>query len=282
MDRNPGDKAQTIRFPATALLAIDSTDRQDGDSLNNFIVQPGKILTPGYFTRIALTTFQMEWAIPNVNQQNNTLLVTDGVTTVELTITEGFYTISELGTALQTALNTWGLGGTFTVTVAPKTQYYVVTNDTIPFAFQLTDPFLQWGEKSLLPMMGLQLNTSLSLTQNGTYNNLMYTTYFDIRSTKLTAFQKVKDSSSDLKSTDLIIRIFIDFGQGTQRTDTTMWWTRPGSIAFDVTNPKWIRYVHTGQFLSDLDFQVLDDFANPLYFPEGHPGYNMIFEASED
>ena len=275
------DNQVTSRVASYSILVIDSADRSPSQPLNNFNVAQGIILASGYPTRIGLTTIYYPCATPNVNQVNNTISITNGTTIYTATVPEGFYNNAELATAIATALNSVGYSGTFTVTSDAKTFYYVVTNSTTAFAFIKTPN----KTKDLLLMSGLQTNTTQALTQNGTYNSLLYTNFIDIRSNQLTRFQKILDSASDNFSDHIIERIFIEFGvtsrTSMQSLNTAQFWTRPFTIAYELVNVKWMQYLPQGEFVANTDFYLTDDQGEPIYNPVGAPNFQMKYLLSE-
>jgi hypothetical protein len=122
----PIEMGQTIRYPATALLCVNSDDQQKFNA-NGFRIdssEPGRIyingqrpLLFGYMTRLALTEMNIQWDTPNVNNSNSTMTMalytaTDSATPVvtlqsyiRIDLVTNFYTPEELATVVQTKLN---------------------------------------------------------------------------------------------------------------------------------------------------------------------------------
>jgi hypothetical protein len=63
------EKGIDIRFPSTANLMIDSTDRTSNTFANDFSIVPGQQLIPGAFTRAAVQEVTMFWGVPNISSQ---------------------------------------------------------------------------------------------------------------------------------------------------------------------------------------------------------------------
>ena len=63
------EKGVDIRFPSTANLMIDSTDRVTGTFANDFSIVPGQQLIRGAFTRAAVQEVIMFWGVPNISPQ---------------------------------------------------------------------------------------------------------------------------------------------------------------------------------------------------------------------
>lgn len=118
----PLEIGQPIRYPSAALLCVSTDDgfqytKNTGELIlgpnpANLTINKGRTLLPGKFTRLALTEAQIEWDIPNVNSNNNTITIdvqdASGVHSsyvrVELPI--GFYSPAFLVSVLENALNT--------------------------------------------------------------------------------------------------------------------------------------------------------------------------------
>lgn len=137
------ESSQTIRYPSSALLCVNSEDserfnargfRIDKGTPADLYINKQNPLLYGFLTRIALTEMNIQWGFPNVYEDlqnsNNTLTiqlynaagVSQGSTRVKLS--SGFYTAASLGRALQTDLNantlvvsTFGLDEPFKVSV---------------------------------------------------------------------------------------------------------------------------------------------------------------------
>ncbi len=111
---------QIIQFPSASLLCVDTTDALQKDR-NGFIIESnvadariyqGRTIQAGFMRRLALTEANINWNIPNVNSNNNTLLFrvydTDGnpgdfhLATINRT---GFFPAVNLAKELADALN---------------------------------------------------------------------------------------------------------------------------------------------------------------------------------
>lgn len=117
----PLEKGVSIRYPSTALLCVDSNDgaqynklgvRIETSNPSEMYINKQRPLLAGYMTRLALTEANLQWNIPNVNANNNTLTVAlwdnAGVNTdcIQVMVPEGFYTLPYLCSVLQNSLNT--------------------------------------------------------------------------------------------------------------------------------------------------------------------------------
>jgi hypothetical protein len=113
------DVGQTIRFPSTSLLTIDSEDRwadynqaraqQAGPFLDpfNFRLQGNQVLSTGFFTRLGVSEVVMPWC-PNINPKTNKIIINwdvSGSPTVlnqTITLLGGFYNPQLLAATMQT------------------------------------------------------------------------------------------------------------------------------------------------------------------------------------
>jgi hypothetical protein len=131
-------KPAVTHYTRLALLCVDTADsseyvpsygstqpynaglRTDINTPSQTEINRQGALLAGYMTRVALTEVNMQWAIPNVNEYNNTLTIAlwdlSGAATYpgingklcgyrRIVLPLAFYTIFELRAALQTSLN---------------------------------------------------------------------------------------------------------------------------------------------------------------------------------
>lgn len=238
----PVENAVAIRYPSSALLCIDSADgelydrtgfRLDTNTPANLYINRQRPLVFGYFTRVALTELNVQWAIPNVNESNNTLtfqmwdisgapVLAD---TYRITVDVGFYTMPELALAIQTAMNTavqalTGSADTFVVTISgyqlAGTAGTVTINDpylgiqidnTLDYNFviqpynfpmSVSNPFspLQDDLTNMLGITPTKSTISYYRALRGSYASMLYTPYFDVVSNLLTKNQNVQDAGT--------------------------------------------------------------------------------------
>lgn len=288
-----------LRQPATAILTVDTADRNKYDG-NGYVIQPSAInnlyintqqtLVQGYFTRIALTELNIPWNIPNVNERNSTLTLLldngDGETkefTVDLA--EGFYNGEELAAALNTA---------FAAEIATDPAYAAVNEINFEYTqegctFAITQnaaentPFVivpnNLGAKDdLCNMMGFGAipNTFPSAPAwYGGYASLQYTPYIDIISQQFTKKQNVNDASTSVSTgRNLLHRLYLTpdgytqvptvFKQDVATDEFEMPGTKPFIIHKEFTVPKQI-YWDTKEFISVLDLSLRDYKGNILY-----------------
>jgi len=254
----PIEHGTAIRMPSTALMLVNSADGEQFSTINKLRIydaNPARIYinnqSPvmfGYMTRLALTEMNIQWAIPNVNDYNNTLTVAyynlagvrQGV--VRLSIPNGFYTAPRLGRVVMDAFNNnatltafFGVN-TFSVTCgglpcftfvplagsSPTTSYadYVISCSAGANGWWQLLPFNDTTSglpplvDDLTNMMGLTPSSTpreFYVTLQGGYASLQYTPYIDIISNLLTKNQNVRDGTSSraVYSTGTLARIYL-------------------------------------------------------------------------
>jgi hypothetical protein len=279
---NPG---QPIRQPATAVLTIDTADRQAPATtlVNNIYINKQQTLMEGFFTRIALTEINYTWNIPNVNDRNNTISVNVQVPgegeflPVKATIETGFYTPDELATAVEAALEAAadaaypaGAPYTFQVDYDDTTRTFSIDNNNLPF--ELSFGGTREGA-NLLWMMGFPGTTfesdSGQITKyTGTFAPMIYTTYFDIVSQQLTKKQNVRDNSTSVNTgNNLLARIYLTpdgLVKATPTDQADIVGCRPFTVYREFQNPKQI-YWDTKEFINVVDLSLRDRWGNLLF-----------------
>ena len=122
----------TVRPSATAILAIDSDDRyqnylqrrQNPTYPFSFNIQKNESILNGFFKRLAMTEFRLNWTLPNLSLAwGNTSLnfhysTTGADNNLLIIIPDGFYSADELRQELQSQIRT--VSSTFLVTISDK------------------------------------------------------------------------------------------------------------------------------------------------------------------
>jgi len=285
---------QTIRQPATALFTIDSADRKsfnltgplkgyrlDSQTPNQFQIQKNQPLMTGYFTRISLTEFNMNWNAPNViatgQWKNNTLFLRneDEVTTYTVVVDEGFYSPNELATFIQTELVTDVVFGTATWTVVwDNRNSSFRINSGSNDAFRI-EPQNLGPNDDLCNLMGYgNASPDYTFIAVGNYATMLYTPYFDIQSGALTRNQNVSDNSSaQIIGYSTVARIYMTSLGVTGRQDSTVpnvsydcdiVGTRPFTLHREFSVPKQMFWNGT-EFLAAIDLRFVDYKGRTLY-----------------
>jgi len=238
----PGDDVETIitRPSSTTLLAISSNDRYSSWSQRrtsptnpfSFVIQKNQALMNGYFRRIALTEFRMNWTLPNIatawgNNAVNISYITSGTTyTFVVQLSDGFYGAEELSTALQILIQS-GNGGVsgiagFQVRINSSSeddimQFIAPSGTTFWFS-----PIANQQQRQLFDMLALpsMVSPGVSSFISGV-PDLRATEYVDIVCSQLTNNMHQKDSTSAPIVRDMLARIYLDDDVPSQATITT-------------------------------------------------------------
>ena len=284
-----------IRYPAIAELEVDSRNRYSITGygpVNQYFAQSSpyqyrfqsrQSLISGYFNRIALSEFQMQWRTPNITPRNNRFAWYD-VALGQGYIADmrvSFYDLSGIGVEMAFQMNGATAPGTYTVQLLTRYgQEYLQIRRTgnTNFYFELqTGP--QPNEDT--PIIAKFYNTVgiTPLNQNPQFfqdfafaTPLTYTDYIDIVSDGLAKFAKVKDSMTrDYQGqTSVLARVYLTpFG-----TKEKYPAAKPFSMAIDYTTPKYIRW-NPEEFVNDFDITVYDQYGDVLWWdPVLYPWFN--------
>jgi hypothetical protein len=182
--------ATTIRPSATAVLAIDSDDRYSNYRQRrnfptypfSFNIQKNENILSGFFKRIALTEFRLNWTLPNISVAwGNTALIlhykigagNDFETTVILP--DGFYNAQEMASELQSQIRNIIPG--FQVLISDRDDDTMTFNP--PPTYTIFIESLDTPNRELVDMLNVPTQTFLFLkTLSGgsqTGNQVLYT-----------------------------------------------------------------------------------------------------------
>jgi len=226
--KGQGDDVNTVivRPASTTLLGISSNDRYKDwasrrtNPTNPFsiLIQKNQAIMNGYFRRIAMTEFRMNWTIPNFAQAwgNNTVnisYINAGTTyTFPVTLFDGFYGAEDIATAMQALIvdgtpTVPGIPG-FTVQINfPKEDDLMYFSSPYPFWFTPTSG----SQRQLFDMLALPTLGSPGVISMLTgIPDLRATEYVDLVSSQLTNNMLQKDSTSAPIVRDMIARIYLD------------------------------------------------------------------------
>jgi hypothetical protein len=247
----PTEKGQTIRYPSTANLCIDSQDRKETDFTSPFdftIVKRQNILS-GFFTRIATTEFVINWNEPNIQDGvNDTFGITIGSTRTDIDIPTGFYTVEQLLDEIKDRLN---LTSTGTWSILEDNGFVALRNATNtftvypwPLAFQLFNT----GNVGVADNNQQVLNPDLRLYK-----------YIDIVSQDLTYNQDLKDATTGLNDVTSLCRVYLTYPTFTGLDAygfPIKFGYKPDTLYRNFTSPKQIKWNNIMP-IGNLSFQVL-------------------------
>jgi hypothetical protein len=237
----PVEKGVPIRFPSTANLLIDSTDRFGyGGTLasaGNFTIQKNQSILNGFFSRIAPNEITLNWAIPNVYDISganplqggifypaNVRVDVSGGSITNIPMPVGLYTVAEILDTIVARLNAATLGATFSIT---QVGTAVSITSTVPYRFPNTSVS---GKNGLVIKLGFSTGGAYSLSKT-IFSNQPYLTgdnvsgynvtssqpnssllqfkYLDFVSNQLTYNQELKDSSTSNQTRDILFRWYL-------------------------------------------------------------------------
>lgn len=157
---------------------LQSQDRQTGQAVSNFLVQPPNF---GNCSDFEVATVQIPYTWYAFNSNMNTLNFTvNGGAIVTATLAPGNYDQFTILTALQTAMALVSGGPTYTITISQTTGKMTITQSAGVFVIKGTSP--------MNPLIGFTTSdTASGITQiSPNLINLSGTTYVDVYSTELT------------------------------------------------------------------------------------------------
>ena len=274
---------------------------------SNYQMSLQRNLLTGYFHRLTVTDVNLQWNIPTINSQNYIFNMTtingQGIsTTHNVVLTQDYYTFTELATQLQTAIRAafsalssltvvWGdtaNGSGYKYVIATNVSSTIYFNTTLSETTGiLSGQSIQEATRAMFKLYNMigvttinvgldEANTTISLTP--TFPTLIYTSYVDIISNKLSQFMRVKDSETAWAAdTSVITRIYLT-NQGTitapaivqqgitapvvsEVFQTFAIGSRPFILNYTPTTPKNIAWSQ-GQSVIDFDIRVVDEFGD--------------------
>jgi hypothetical protein len=237
----PVEKGVPIRFPSTANLLLNSTDRygyiDDFSTAGSFTIQKNQSILNGYFSRIAPTEVVLQWSVPNVFDVSggstfggglyyaaNVRVDVSGAAITNVKIPVGLYTMGDVLDTIVRQLNAAALGATFSITRVGNAVNLV---SSIPYRFPIGTSanknalvfklgFTTGGgyvtTKTIYNNQPSISGTDLSgytITSSAPRPSLNQFDYLDFISNQLTYNQELKDSSTELSSRDIVFRWYL-------------------------------------------------------------------------
>lgn len=290
-----GDEGKTIRFPATALLTIDSDDRfktmtekreAKGSSPYDFTIAPGnggRSILGGFIRRMGVSEVQFPWCIPNVNFQTSKMNIKwsgpGGTFESYITLDPGFYNPSELATAVEAAVQALSPDLSSFLMRYSDPLYkdlrfgYDTTNSTTIAFFPLPNESTSVsgiGEitsqtTQLFDLLGFTVDNSvLDNNGHGLSTLCQFTKYIDIECAQLTQFQGLFDGTTQPEYRDALCRLYLGDNQSMMNispSDPNFCppGTRPFVIYRQFQNMKQINWNARNNIGSFLQFRVFND-----------------------
>ena len=275
---------------------------------NDFTIQAPQPLLYGYVKNIKVATCNMQYNVPTIIPSEQTDPITGTVrqtnrgndkfkiwsiagTGYVLTIPYGFYNPYELCAILQQQIRNAGnpLWNNFTVSYTAVDGYTLETNSINPAArFSLiAQPVIGfWNQAEieqglfdvvlhLYYMMGYrQANENPNQLQVMGRGTMLYTDYVDVCSTRLTKYQRQKDTDSDpKKNSAIVLRVYLNGSdpvvqqipiEGQPNTYMTSLGSSPLRVYQHYNTTKTIRW-SAEEAIYELDFQLRDMWGDLIY-----------------
>jgi len=290
------DRAITIRPPSTAVFGMDSDDRYKDYNQRranpsypfSINISKNEALLNGFFTRLAVSEFRMNWTLPNIssawgNNQINIAWQVGGVPPpagATIILPTAFYTIQDFCEVFQALVR--AIPGNplpnFTAVRAQDGSMVFATNTTTTIQFgPITTTLGVIKQRQLFDMLALPPPLGYSTIVTSGIPNMRATDYIDIVSPQLTYNQDLKDGTSAPVVRDMLVRIYLDESckpiAPPTLTSTT---TPPYDLVPSFTNGNDVNGV--------LPFVIYRQFAYPkqVNWNNTQPLGNVIFELYDD
>ena len=335
--------AKTIRQPTTSELHINSLDRFEGPSQplqqliglttnaygqtpaqngyltgTNFTIGgSGRILSSGYFNRLAVSEYNLSYKLPTIiTGYNDIFYVQNSVGVYACQIVPGFYNQTTLAAALQVSIraangaltnatvsnSTSGSGYTFTANATGTGLYCLLPLVTPAIVGTPTNAAILLIHYRVMKMIGAGrqsfgfLNETVSAGASGANTqisplpailstntvNLLPTDYIDVVSQTLGRYSKVKSTNTtDQAPTNCICRIYFPQPNGASNSTSI----QSGSAAFNLTKqytqPNWLNW-SPGEAITSIDILLLDQYGQQIYWTsEASTEINLTLLLSE-
>jgi len=268
----------------------------------NVVIQAARPLVYGYFGRVALTQFCLKYQQPTIRAGYNDVfsiaLATSAAGPVfasaNITIPEGYYSLSQLAAQLQVQLRASNAAMNAATVIAPRDTgntngdgFLVNTGSAFVFmavllATGVTEAVQLQRLRCLRtigftrPMLGYpNLNTGAQTSGAPTYYvqaagsapNLLPTDYVDIVSTALTNYKDAKDANSSVSSPGAVVgRIWLTEGAvnvSYDPADPSNVGDSPLTVTKTWSNPNWSQW-SPNQTINAVDIRLLDMYGETL------------------
>lgn len=206
------ERAVTTRPPSTALLAVDSLDREQfpgSGTSANFTINKNQSLFNGFFSRVALNEIVLDWCIPNigVETENNTFAIqlSPGPGSYSVVLPTGHYTVADVLDSIIIGLNTLAGAGTFRLEDSYGNAW--VTGTSIGNVYIATTAGGNFTINNTA--LATQLNVAVGTVGNAfpvSCPKLLPYYYIDFVSPQLTYNQDLKDNSTSSVVRDVLYR----------------------------------------------------------------------------
>ena len=315
------ERGMPIRYPASAFFNINSIDRYasaqyptaqfallapplvvNQNPASSYNMSSTRNMLSGYFHRLCVTEANLQWNVPTINSQNYIFCMSSidssgTTTTANVVLRQDYYTFTELAKEIEDSVRAALSLPTFTAIwsdSANSAPTDIISGTTINDATRAMYKFY-----TMIGINGSWIGSTQAssvLIATPTYPTLIYTSYVDIISNKLSQFMRVKDSETSWSAdTSVIARIYLT-NQGAITApvttqidssgvigttfDTFAVGSRPFILNYTPNTPKYIKW-EPGQAIIDFDIRVIDEFGDQvpwsLYTPFSVPGTTQTY-----
>jgi hypothetical protein len=291
-------------------LVLNSRDRTGGNDYNALLFNAeNQNIIQGDIHHITVSEVNFPYDIPNIQEGSNifTMQNLQGATLITIFVQppNGFYTGSELATAINAAATAYAVTISFAPSNLPLCSYnstnnqFTFTSPTAPaggagfntwnlispYTFPITQPIAPTLGKDILSLMGYPFVGTNTITATAPLVSgsapLIFTQYIDICSPQLCKFQYLRDGSTTnlARRSDVICRLYVS-----------------NNIALYQNNPEGVRpFIINRQFFNarimkwtadnsvgTVDINLYDDCGQPLATTWTPRPYQITFNAVEN
>jgi hypothetical protein len=292
------DRGVTIRQPSTAFFGVSSADRYRTITERrtrptypfSFNISRGESLLNGFFTRLALTEFQINWGLPNISSAwgNNTIIFKQPAPAVPFLITlpDQFYTPQDVADVIQNIIQ-FAFPAIAFLAQCDKATGIINFSANVNISFSPVN--LNAVYKELFDMLNFSYNavaqgTTPALGVNTGIPVLRFTEYIDVVCEQLTAVQDVKDTSTSKTPRDILARIYLDEATPSDATYQNLVATEIRDNAFAITGYNTNAIGSGAKNNGVRPFIIYRQFATPkqIKWEQALPLGNVIFEIYDD
>lgn len=216
------DRAVTTRPSSTALLSVDSLDREQtptNQSSGNFLINKKQAIFNGFFHRIALVELVLDWCIPNISGKyspaNNVFAVdlVPGPGSFSASLPAGNYTVADALNKIIALLNASAGAGSFRIEDSTGAAWVPGTSTGNPFLGSTIGDFVVVAGE-LAQELGIQSGGPGALAYPIVCPKLLPIYYIDFVSPQLTYNQDLKDSTTSEIVRDALYRWVFAYDNG--------------------------------------------------------------------
>jgi hypothetical protein len=266
LDNNLEPPFVRVRGRNSCFTFLDTFAREERISNSSYLISNPSGILAKRTKRFSISYLSAFMPTPNINPRNNAITFATGAGTFTVTIPEGFYTRTQAIAALLVALNTVSgpSGVTFTApNQFPNSNLYITLTGTNPFRIQsntfVTTGSVFWGFLPGDPRLSSSAALSTTLTIGPI--TALYTRYWDFVSRELLQHTKAANTGSDVPANTL----FRAFLEPNADADPTSY----HRVSFQINGENSAWNFDASHALATVDIQILDEFRQPYYLPNG-------------